>query len=137
MQNCQKKLHSSVRALKRKKIKGPLTVLFTSDVMYKKYKRLVYTPPDFLAKFCKVILSNTKNSASFFIFVFLLDKGMQPIVGCNRGLWCVITGLYKIKFRGCPVKERSRRWATESLCLGRIYFPGLTTVIKSHYGSRL
>ena len=36
---------------------------FTSDVMYKKYKRLVYTSPDLLARFCKVNLSNAKNSA--------------------------------------------------------------------------
>ena len=27
---------------------------FTSHVMYKKYKRLVYTTPDLLARFCKV-----------------------------------------------------------------------------------
>ena len=38
-------------------------VLFTSDVMHKKYKKLVYTPPDLLARFCKVNLSNAKNSA--------------------------------------------------------------------------
>ena len=38
---------------------------FTSDVMYKKYKRLVYTPPDLLARFCKVNLSKAKNSACF------------------------------------------------------------------------
>ena len=29
---------------------------FTSDVMYKKYKRLVYTPPDLLARLCRVKL---------------------------------------------------------------------------------
>ena len=27
-----------------------------SDVLYKKYKRLIYTPPDLLARFCKVNL---------------------------------------------------------------------------------
>ena len=45
---------------------------FTSDVMYKWYKRLVYTHPDLLARFCKVNLSNAKNSAWFFFqeFVF-------------------------------------------------------------------
>ena len=37
----------------------------TSDVMYKKHKRLVYTHPDLLARFCKVNLSNAKNSAWF------------------------------------------------------------------------
>ena len=35
---------------------------FTSDVTYKKYKRLVYTAPDLLARICKVNLSNAKNS---------------------------------------------------------------------------
>ena len=34
---------------------------FTSDVMYKKYKRLVYTPSDLLARICKVNLSNAKK----------------------------------------------------------------------------
>ena len=34
---------------------------FTSDVMYKKYKRLVYTSPDLLARFCKVNLPNAKK----------------------------------------------------------------------------
>ena len=38
---------------------------FTSDVMYKKYKRLLYTSPDLLARFCKVNMSNGKNSAWF------------------------------------------------------------------------
>ena len=34
------------------------TAIFTSDVMY---KRLVYTPPDLLARFCEAQLSNTKK----------------------------------------------------------------------------
>ena len=34
---------------------------FTSDVMYKKYKRLVYTPPDLLARYGKANLSNGKK----------------------------------------------------------------------------
>ena len=37
------------------------THCFTSAVMYTKYKRLVYTPPDLLARICKVNLSNAKN----------------------------------------------------------------------------
>ena len=31
-----------------------LIVLFSSDVVYDKYKKLVYTPPDLSARFCKV-----------------------------------------------------------------------------------
>ena len=46
---------------------------FTSDVMYKKYKRLVYTPPDLLARFCKANLSNGKNSAGFAFQVFVFQ----------------------------------------------------------------
>ena len=34
-----------------------------SPQMYKKYKRLVYTSPELLARFCEVNLSNAKNSA--------------------------------------------------------------------------
>ena len=55
-------------------------VLFTSDVIYKKNKRLVYMPRDLLARFCKVNLSNPKKSAYFFFLsASLLDKGMQAI----------------------------------------------------------
>ena len=39
---------------------------FTSDVMYKWYKRLVYTHPDLLARFCKVNLSNAKTFGLIF-----------------------------------------------------------------------
>ena len=68
-------------------IKQSLKVLFTSDEMYKKYKRLVYTPPD-----------------------LLLDKGMQPInynvlIGCHRGLSCLIIGLYSRKLHFGAVKS--------------------------------
>ena len=34
---------------------------FTSDVTYKKYKRLAYTAPDLLARICRVNLSNAKK----------------------------------------------------------------------------
>ena len=47
--NCEK-LHSA-RGLYDKK-KRPI-VFFTSDVMYKKYKRLVCAPPDFWQDFVK------------------------------------------------------------------------------------
>ena len=59
--------------------KQRLIVLFISDVMYKKYKRLVYTPPYLSAKFCKVNLWNTKNLARLFFLASLLDRA-----GCNR-----------------------------------------------------
>ena len=53
---------------KKKEKKKRLIVLFTSGLMYKKYKKLVYTPPDLLPRFFKVNLSNTKSSALFFLF---------------------------------------------------------------------
>ena len=37
------------------------STVLTSDVMYKNYKRLVQTPPDLLARICKVNLSNAKQ----------------------------------------------------------------------------
>ena len=76
LKNCEK-LQLCQRSKKKKKQR--LIVLFTSGLMYEKYKRLVYTPPDLLPRFFKVNLSNTKNSALFFIFASLLYKGMQPI----------------------------------------------------------
>ena len=39
---------------------------FTSAVTYKKYNRLVYTPPDLLARFCKVNLPKAKNWPDLF-----------------------------------------------------------------------
>ena len=55
LKNCE--ILHSVRSLYDKQY------CFTSDVMYKKYKRLAYTPPDFLARFWKLNLSKAKNSA--------------------------------------------------------------------------
>ena len=55
-------------------LKKPLVDIFSpqTDVMYKKHKRMVYTHPYLLARFCKVNLSNAKNSAWFVFqeFVF-------------------------------------------------------------------
>ena len=44
---------SEVRKLTKKK---RLIVLFTTDVINKKYKWLTYTSPDLLARFCKDFL---------------------------------------------------------------------------------
>ena len=52
---------------------APHSHLRLSDVIYKKYKRLVYTPPDLLARFCKANLSNGKNSAGFAFQVFVFQ----------------------------------------------------------------
>ena len=105
-------------------IKQSLLVLFTSDVMYKKYKSLVYTPPD-----------------------FLLDKGMQPInyvlIGCPQGLSCLIIGLYSIKLNFGAVKSVKLTLQNKGDVSGRLgyfaweefVFQAYSTVIKGHYGS--
>ena len=61
LQNCE--ILHSVRGLGDKN--SASWYYFNSDVMYKKYNRLVYTSPDLLARFCKVNLSNAKHSAWF------------------------------------------------------------------------
>ena len=52
-------------------------VLFTSDVMHKKYKRLLYIPPDLLARFCKVNLAcrRQKNRPDILFWPPFLTKG--------------------------------------------------------------
>ena len=66
--------------------------------MYKKYKRLVYTPPNLSARFCKVNQClKQKIQYDFFILASLLDRGMQPI-NYNvppRPIVSLITGLYR------------------------------------------
>ena len=47
--------------------------------MIKAIKRLVYTHPDFLARFCKVNLSNAKNRPDFFL--------AKLIYGDQEPLW--------------------------------------------------
>ena len=69
---------------------------FTSDVIYKKYKRLVYTSPDLLARFCKVNLLNAKNSASF---VFLMYCEQEPLWLCYfLGVHIRLSSGWKINF---------------------------------------
>ena len=76
---------------------------FTSDAMYKNYKRLVYTSPDLLARFCKVNLSNAKNSAWFvfqeFVFPGLTYCGQEPLWLCYfLGVHTRLSTRCKIKF---------------------------------------
>ena len=56
---------------------------FTSDVMYKKYKRLVYTPPNLLTRICKVNLSNAKKFGLIWFprncFRGLIFCGQEPL----------------------------------------------------------
>ena len=60
----EQKRAKSVRGLYKKQ---RLILLYacTSDVMYKKFQRLVYTPPDLSARLSKVDLPNTKIRPDF------------------------------------------------------------------------
>ena len=58
LQNCEKLQNLSEICVKKKSV--PHSTVYLRCGVYKKYKRLVYTPPDLSARFCKVILSNTK-----------------------------------------------------------------------------
>ena len=78
LKNCE--MPYSVRGLYDKKY------CFTSDVMYKKYKRLVYTPPDLLARFCKVNLSKAKNSA-WFVFQEFVFQALSTVIKSHYGSW--------------------------------------------------
>ena len=55
--------------------KHRLLVLFTSEFMHKKHKRVLNTPPDLLARFCKLV--EQQKSAWFFILASLFDKGID------------------------------------------------------------
>ena len=58
MQNCKKTAFCAryVSSLKKQR----LIVLFTSDVMYKKHKRLAYASLDLLSRYCKAKLVEQK-----------------------------------------------------------------------------
>ena len=67
-------------------------------------KSMVYTPPDSLSRFTSKLLnlSNTKNSACFFILATLLDRGMQR-VNWLPPRTIVARVFLKIIFGGCPI----------------------------------
>ena len=89
--------------------KQRLIVLFTAEVMYKKYKRLAYTPPDLLERFCKVNLSNAKNSASFcfprICFRGLIYWDQEPL----RLMWSKMIAILLIYYKRPQNIENSSR----------------------------
>ena len=60
LQNCENCIHFCPKYVSLLK-KQRHIVLFTADVMYKKHKRLAYTSPDLLARFCKAKLAEHKK----------------------------------------------------------------------------
>ena len=84
LKNCE--IQHSVRCLYDKN--SASQYCFTLDVMFKWYKRLVYTHTDLLARFCKVNLWNAKYSA-----------------------WCFFSGLINLRWsRAIMAVKCDRRW---------------------------
>ena len=83
------------------------TYCFTSDVMYKKYKRLVYTPPDLLARICKVNLSNAKKF-SLICFPRICFRGL--IYSCDQEpLWLLnVIEVVVCSFLGVHIRLSTR-----------------------------
>ena len=82
--------------------------------MYKWYKRLVYTHPDLLARFCKVNLSNAKNLASFFSRPNWLRSRFENATPNLCWVICALLGVLCI-FRDCIRRRRRRRHTFGSL----------------------
>ena len=78
LQNCE--ILHSVRGLYYKN--GASKYCFTSDVMYKKYKRLVYTPPDLLAS---KLVERQKLGLICFPRICLLG-----LIYCNQEPLCLL-----------------------------------------------
>ena len=85
---------------------------FASDVMYNKYKRLVYTPSDLLARISKVNLSNAKK---FGLICFPRICFRGPIYCDQEPLWFLNETSLKFRFKGTFVAHL--RWSTyDSSC---------------------
>ena len=89
LQNCEI-LHSAWGLYDKN---SPSWYCFTSNVMFKWYKRLVYMHPDLLARFCTVNLSNAKNSAWFFFPGLTNLRWSRAIMAlkCDRR-WLLVWG---------------------------------------------
>ena len=112
-QNCE--ILRSVRGLHDKN--SASYYCFTSDVMYKWCKRLVYTHPDLLARFCKVNLSNAKNLVWFF-FPGLINLRWSRAIIIN-----VIEDDYQ--FLGVHIRL-SIRWSIQSWTVSKLLFSKIT-----------
>ena len=100
---------------------------FTSDVMYKKYKRLVYTPPDLLAS--KLVERKKFGLICFPVICFL------GLIYCDQEPLCL---LYKIEdyfYFLCVhigVSTRCKIWFTLGLFANCFSLKSLSLSLKSH-----
>ena len=97
LKNCE--IPHSVRGLYDKQY------CFTSDMLYKKYKRIVYTPPDLLARICKVNLSNAKKSG-LICFPRICFRGL---IYCDQEpLWLLNVSEHVCHFLGVHIRLSTR-----------------------------
>ena len=88
--------------------------------MYKWYKRLVYTHPDLLARFCKVNLSNAKNSAWFLFQAWLIYGDQEP-------LWLIKCDRRWLLFYGCTYEAiNSMQDLVHSWAVCKLFFSKIT-----------
>ena len=101
---------------------------FTSNVMYKWYKRLVYTHPDLLARFCKVNLSNAKNLAWFFF------PGLINLRHAQEPLWLlkVIEDDYQVLGVHMRLSSLWKIWFTLGLFANYISLKSCSLSLNSH-----
>ena len=115
----------SVRGLYDKKY------YFTSDVMYKKYKKLVYTPSDLLARICKVNLSNAKK-LGLICFPRICFRGL---IYCDQEpLWLLNVIEDDCYFLGVHIRlsTRCKIWFTLGLFANYFSLKSLILSLKSH-----
>ena len=101
---------------------------FTSNVMYKWYKRLVYTHPDLLTRFCKVNLSNTKNLAWFFL------PGLINLRHAQEPLWLlkVIEDDYQVLGVHMRLSSLWKIWFTLGLFANYFSLKSCSLSLNSH-----
>ena len=95
--------------------------------MYKWYKRLVYMHPDLLARYCKINLSNAKNSVGIFFpgLIYLRwSRAIMALNKCDRG-WLPVLG--------CPYKAINSMWdLVHSWAVCKLFFvKSLSLFLKS------
>ena len=89
-------------------------------LMYKWYKRLVYAHPVLLARFCKVNLSNAKNSAWFLFQAWLIYGDQEP-------LWLIKCDRRWLLFYGCTYEAiNSMQDLVHSWAVCKLFFSKIT-----------
>ena len=104
---------------------------FTSDVMYKKYKRLVYTPSDLLARICKVNLSNAKK----FGLICFPRICFLGLIYCDQEPLCLLNVIEDDCYFLCVhirLSSRCKTWFILGLFANCFSLKSLSLSLKSH-----